>query len=340
MKKERIRWIDFAKGAGMLLVFVGHNVGGLPREMIYSFHMPLFFILSGMTSTPPASPTDAIARAKKKAKRLLIPACVIWFAMALNAFFSAKGADFLVLPFLRKWGYVLMFVAGTNVAVDGARIPSIDMGWFLVVLFLSTLLFEILGASMNHPRLRGGVMLSLSLLGIGIGHILWLPFALDLSLAVIPFLLLGGVLRKSFLQTSQAPIVFGAMWLIAFFANRTLAHGGHFELIGRETPFFPLSYIVASLGSLALCSFSQAMVSRCTSVSAPMVAFGRHSMTFFLIHAMDFLWSPIWTPRFASWLPRCCVRFAVDLALFFIFLATSDAIRRKGSPSGEWKRAE
>lgn len=46
---KRIAAIDVAKGIGILLVVFAHIVGfNLSNTIIYSFHMPLFFILSGM----------------------------------------------------------------------------------------------------------------------------------------------------------------------------------------------------------------------------------------------------------------------------------------------------
>ncbi|MBQ8345321.1 MAG: acyltransferase family protein, partial [Clostridia bacterium] len=46
----RISWIDIAKGIAILLVLLGHTI--CPTWMsvyIYSFHMPLLFVLSGYT---------------------------------------------------------------------------------------------------------------------------------------------------------------------------------------------------------------------------------------------------------------------------------------------------
>lgn len=49
MKTKRITTWDVTKGFGMLLVILGHLVSeeSYLRNFIYSFHMPLFFILSG-----------------------------------------------------------------------------------------------------------------------------------------------------------------------------------------------------------------------------------------------------------------------------------------------------
>lgn len=49
--KRRVDWIDIAKGLCILLVVFGHELtwdDGL-RYAIYAFHIPMFFILSGMT---------------------------------------------------------------------------------------------------------------------------------------------------------------------------------------------------------------------------------------------------------------------------------------------------
>lgn len=49
MKSEQWKWVDIAKGIGIILVFLGHfNIPDTLRAEIYTFHMPLFFFLSGV----------------------------------------------------------------------------------------------------------------------------------------------------------------------------------------------------------------------------------------------------------------------------------------------------
>lgn len=45
----RVKWIDTARGIAILLVLIGH-AGVAPKlnQYILSFHMPLFFFLSGI----------------------------------------------------------------------------------------------------------------------------------------------------------------------------------------------------------------------------------------------------------------------------------------------------
>jgi len=55
MKKKRLTWVDITKGFLMILVVMGHYPGELDFPIItyiYWFHMPAFFILSGMFFKP------------------------------------------------------------------------------------------------------------------------------------------------------------------------------------------------------------------------------------------------------------------------------------------------
>ncbi len=81
MEKERDLTVDIAKGIGIILVVFGHTVArwggeheGLHR-FIYSFHMPLFFYLSGIYI---ASGKDFNSFIKSKFTRLCIP-FFFWF---------------------------------------------------------------------------------------------------------------------------------------------------------------------------------------------------------------------------------------------------------------------
>jgi fucose 4-O-acetylase-like acetyltransferase len=53
---ERVGYVDVAKGIGIILVVMGHNdfalVSPFAHKLIYSFHMPMFFFMSGMFFKP------------------------------------------------------------------------------------------------------------------------------------------------------------------------------------------------------------------------------------------------------------------------------------------------
>ncbi|MFR2717791.1 MAG: acyltransferase family protein [Ruminococcus sp.] len=79
MMKKRIEWIDLTKGIAIFMMIAGH-IALLPWEpygkIIFSVHMPLFFILSGYTSKREFS----LGYLKKLWNSLLVPyfLCCIW----------------------------------------------------------------------------------------------------------------------------------------------------------------------------------------------------------------------------------------------------------------------
>ena len=82
---ERILWLDAARGIGVVLVVLGHAISDTVMDnplfsrlfyFIYSFHMPLFFFISGYCGSK-AIKCDTISEKCKyirsRFSRLMIP---------------------------------------------------------------------------------------------------------------------------------------------------------------------------------------------------------------------------------------------------------------------------
>lgn len=70
MSKTRyLPWLDTAKGIGIILVIIGHSMFPM-HTLIDSFHMPLFFVLSGLTFSAKSTFRSFVV---KKTKRILLP---------------------------------------------------------------------------------------------------------------------------------------------------------------------------------------------------------------------------------------------------------------------------
>ena len=46
--KQRNEAIDILKGIGIILVLTAHSLEGFVSKFAYTFHMPLFFIVTGL----------------------------------------------------------------------------------------------------------------------------------------------------------------------------------------------------------------------------------------------------------------------------------------------------
>lgn len=116
-QRKRITWIDMAKGYGIIFVVLAHCGVGEFGRWIYTFHMPLFFLLSGYVFN---SNCDFITFLKKKRKSMIIPYFCLGIPMLLfsglvhyvNGDYTIRDYVFLFLRFViqrRMW--TLWFLA-------------------------------------------------------------------------------------------------------------------------------------------------------------------------------------------------------------------------------------
>lgn len=127
------------KGFLMVLVVIGHFSGPMPTEFplikyIYWFHMPAFFLLSGLFFKPLADNQQLKPAIQKRFMQLLVP--YIFFLLFLTAikYGMAIGEGSFTAAFLRQ---DLIELAA------GGRFLRSEHGvfWFVTVMFATYLLF-------------------------------------------------------------------------------------------------------------------------------------------------------------------------------------------------------
>lgn len=192
--RQRIDWIDTAKGLCMILVIVGHTLpyGNLMRNFIFSFHMPAFFFLTGYTAHRPDTWQGFARRVKKDFAALIVPVLgvVQVFNVLLN-FFLSDDRSLTNLWDIACYNAITLFWASGNPA-DG--IPSCGMPWFLFALFWGKLIWELLG--LLFPKGDFAVSFIVMLFGAYIGQVQYLPQCLDVAMVVVMYLTLGQLFRQ------------------------------------------------------------------------------------------------------------------------------------------------
>ncbi len=76
MAQKRLTWVDVTKGFLMILVVIGHYPGELNFpfiKYIYWFHMPAFFLLSGIFFKEIKDNQDTKVTIKKRFMQLMVP---------------------------------------------------------------------------------------------------------------------------------------------------------------------------------------------------------------------------------------------------------------------------
>ena len=98
--EKRENWVDQARGFAMFLVVYGHNFP-VTEKYIYSFHMPLFLIISGFFF--PEKP--AYTFLQKKFRTIIVPyffwaifLFVFWVILGKNCTSSKKLGHFGINP--------------------------------------------------------------------------------------------------------------------------------------------------------------------------------------------------------------------------------------------------
>ena len=187
---QRVQWVDIAKGIAIICVIIGHTVPHGPlRSALFSFHLPVFFVLSGFTTRlkPVSSMLPSLIR------RLIVPYIMLTAGSRLIA--AALGVEPLLAPLI----FIQSLVWGSGVAVNG--IPPVGASWFLVCMFFARLLFVGVSnkmTSLGWHKLSQCITWVVLLIMVVVLHYfdIWLPLSLD-NVPVATFLMWCGYSIKT-----------------------------------------------------------------------------------------------------------------------------------------------
>ena len=187
--QNRDNAIDIAKGIGILLVIVGHT-GGLPADtavhhFIYSFHMPLFFILGGYFFKPSGFKKHLL----KDARRLLLPYAFSVFLLIL--WFILLGAKYDNYGMVWRTLQSGMFGSGQiHASPIWGDYPTIGMIWFLLAMFWCRVTYNIVSRLSATHRFLTSAVIAMAATVID-NFIINMPFGILTGLSAIMFYMLG-----------------------------------------------------------------------------------------------------------------------------------------------------
>lgn len=193
MNKARFDYIDIAKGLGILTVVWAHiMLVGWSHRIIYAFHMPLFFFISGMLFKRDKY-TSFVDFLKKRSKRLLVP----YFIYAIGSYILWAGLKFVSHEPL---SVILKPLPQLVLAQGSGQFMCFNSAlWFIPCLLVVEILYF-------FKTSRDGLNLLLALgcaaisfwLGDIYGDKYWflLPFNFDAVLIALPFYCLGNIMPR------------------------------------------------------------------------------------------------------------------------------------------------
>jgi len=278
---KRIDWVDYGKGIGIILVVYGHLLSSgyhaalkipehffaLSDSIVYSFHMPLFFFLSGLFVESSFRKRGSRNYLIDKLARIAYP-YFVWsiLQMSVEVIFSSqtqKGtsiSDILAIPY-RPWGQF----------------------WFIYALFLMHVAYAL------FSKLGKFSIPIMFLVGFGL---FFFPIRADVA-ALTGFsthflFFVSGIFLGKYLLSINAPSV--PLWVVMLlFALLVGAGYFTFEKLIKPTrltdgshPFYFL--FLSILGIIACLSLSQYLSKK--NLIRSLRTFGRYSLQIYLAHML------------------------------------------------------
>ena len=271
MEKKRYECMDTAKGIGMLAVILGHVGIGTPGILLYSFHLPLFFIISGFFFRYTENFGTFLG---KKAKGYLIPYFGCGIIITLFDFFLKTRCKISALTYDIK-----------NLLIQ-KRFTTL---WFLAALFIGVILFwGICHICKNNLKYILVISFGISVLFILYDE--WaensLPWDFDAACIVLFFLAFGyylknkGIIDGMIHKTNgkmKYIVILGCISLFCTGLNYILFHET-FEMFRCRYGIFPLTVTAACTASVGIILLSSMFHSKVLEY------IGRNSMAFFAFH--------------------------------------------------------
>lgn len=274
--KSTIPWIDIAKGLGILLVVVGHynpinapEYWKLIHRFVYSFHMPLFFLVSGYLYQY-TNNDNYISFVRKKLLRLGLP-----FVFVAVAYFVIKlvASQYVELAYPVNLSSLLQLF-------NNPLKSYVPILWFLHALIGIFLIYPILRMFLNSV-----VVLIFSLL------IVFLFAIFEIELLVfknmfdfLPYFSVGVLVGQYFTEDDftrlgqikvSLLLLFLTIFSFAMFTFTNQLWGG----LGNYTKFLP-----GVLGAFLLISFANVIYKK--KYSKLFSQLGVASMSIYLFHTI------------------------------------------------------
>jgi fucose 4-O-acetylase-like acetyltransferase len=140
---QRLIYFDVARGIGILCVILGHMPFYHPNRFVLTFHIPIFFLVSGYFLN---RRIDFKSFTKKRAKQLLLPyiftcGCIIIGSSFVKGF-GLLGSFSDLVPNSLDWFYASLYGSGYRSDFFSLNILPIGAIWFLLACFFSLVIVK------------------------------------------------------------------------------------------------------------------------------------------------------------------------------------------------------
>lgn len=304
--QKHIQWIDQAKGIGILLVVLGHmNIPEKLSIFIFSFHMPLFFIISGMLFNESKYSQDFKRIAVAKGSTLLWPFLTFTvLAIGVNVLIGNTSDNSAML-------YILESVKTSLSGMDSVDTPL----WFLTALFSTEIIFSQI-LRFRNKKFLVLVVVALFVLGMLNSYYLHFRMIFNIHIAIVAllFFMIGWFYKKSPLLSVELNknitflIILVGLFITTFFALENIK----IDIYDNNYGVWVYFLLTSIFGSFSLILLSTTISIK--YISTVLLYLGKNSLIILAIHVLV-------APIVASSIGHLPLRADRIISIVLIFLA-------------------
>lgn len=252
-EKKRIVWIDQLKGLAFYTVILGHlSIPGIAIIWIYSFHMPLFFMITGLNlDLQKVRETTFKNYFLKLSEKILVP----YFWLQMFSFVPRFIVSLVNGRPVQVREYLIGILAGNSHIADAPSNPL----YYVLLLFLAQLSLWVCIRAVNGKKEHLGVLLCVLSLASVFTQGVHLPWHINVVPVAMLFIFAGRLLmdfytaneekisKAGFLTIGSVIMIFiVAGFFLGFFNGKISIHSNEY---GKS---FVLFFITATITSVAL----------------------------------------------------------------------------------------
>lgn len=277
---NRLVFVDIMKALCIMLVILGHaDFANAPiKSWIYSFHMPVFFLITGMTFNMNCSRTQEATYAfvYKKFKSLMIP-FILW-----GVIYSALSI-----------GNIVRIAYGSHWSLIQAG--SLSSLWFLPVMFLAVCLLRFVCCKMGAIRETYCARIIMAIVVIAFSYLIpdfkyGYPWGMNIAFCACGFIVLGSVFRSLYggISKNNHSVCIYVIFAVAggfgtFLYKFNIPDSGYINMAESVYGNILIFLIVALSGGMFILNIS-VLLEKNKALSKLFSYIGRNSLIIFLIH--------------------------------------------------------
>lgn len=281
--KERFNALDIAKGIAMLAVVLGHSISeSWVGNYLYSFHLPLFFFISGYVYKE----LSCLQVWKKRTRQLLIPYFITSIFIVLILLLKSiifDNRSNLNETFLNGL-FSMLYANGMNVDKP-FYIELIGPIWFLPAMTLASVLLSICINKKNGWF----ILIVMILLGVWSSRYLWLPWSIQAVPVCTLFMWMGRICRikkqlNTFLIASRKNFKLlgvALLWILS------ASFGGRCKIANNTYPNPLFNLLAAYTGCFVFIWISDFIEKRTKKVSQLLIKIGQSTIPILCVHTLD-----------------------------------------------------